>query len=89
MEDELLVSVPEPGYPIGALIIALINHQPRYATIHRAILNLRLDVDADDVRIDGGVGWEYEVLVHDDPEHEAENMVLAERTIIMQVEDNA
>lgn len=81
MAHPLPVSIPEPKYRIGAVVLALIDHHPRYARLEEAHLVAHFVYDQQGVRFDHQPTWEYNVYVLADPVEESEPMVIAERTI--------
>lgn len=88
MSDSLFpvmqIDLPRPKYRIGIMVIALINHQPRYAEIQQALLSANVVIDENGVRVDGTPRWEYDVcILHEDA---LERIVISERTIISEVD---
>jgi hypothetical protein len=86
MSEPLQVALPGPQYAIGTMVLALINHQPRYARIQSAYLQASFVLDAEGVRLVGELRWEYDVQVINEPASESEQMVIAERTILFSVD---
>lgn len=83
-ESSVEITIPEPKYRIGAMVIALINHQPRYGEVQEAYLSPLVVIDEEGVHLKGMLVWEYEVCVlHEDS---IENIIISERTIIAEVD---
>lgn len=76
------VEIPEPGYHVGDVVVALIDHQLRYAVIEQALMDTRLLVEGLNVVFATPPRWEYRVRVLADPVEDSEYMVIAERTIL-------
>lgn len=86
MDDRLLMEIPEPRYAIGAMVLALINHQPRYARIEKAHLDAHVVFDDEGPALTSDLRWEYDVLVINDPVEASERMIVAERTILFEID---
>jgi len=86
MDNTFPVDVPLPRYRIGETILALINHQPRYARVERAFLTMNLGQDAEGFFYEDIPAWEYLVTVFAKPTDASEMIIIAEKTIIMAVD---
>lgn len=82
--SSMQIDIPEPKYRIGMIVIALINHQPRYAEIQQSYLSPHVVMTEEGVHIEGNPVWEYHVYVlHEDS---IETIIISERTIISAVD---
>lgn len=87
MDDDILhVDIPMPRYAVGALVIALIDHHPRYARIGQAHLETRIVLDNTGFAFAHVLRWEYQVCVLNDSGAESDQVMIAEQTIICAVE---
>lgn len=86
--SHLNVVIPKPKFAVGSLVIALINHQPRHAEVIQAYLSANFVLQQNGVSLMDSVRWEYDVLVISEPIEASERMLIAERTIIVQVNDH-
>ena len=89
MSDRHYVEFDKPKYPIGALVVALINSQLRRAKIESAYLQMNIVEDDTGVYIEGALRWEYLVLVINDPIEASEKMVITEHTILREITDTS
>ncbi len=87
MSHLMQVVIPEPKYHVGATLIALVNHQPRYVEVLQAHLSANFILESDGVSMIDGATWEYDVLVQADPIEFSERMIITERSIIVDVSD--
>lgn len=83
------IDIPAPKYPIGAIVVALINHQARYARLEQAHMVAHFVMNDRGLMIENRPRWEYDARVFNDPLDESEMMVISERTIIKQVETDS
>jgi hypothetical protein len=86
MPDSLQVDLPQPQYPIGAHVLALINHQLRYAAIEQAFISVQLAIDDSGYFYTQTPRWEYSVSVFNQPTDTWESMVIAEHTILRELQ---
>jgi len=86
--DSLFLPIPPPKYAIGVTVLALINHQPQYARIHKAYLHAQITLDEAGIFAENTLRWEYDVIVVADPIEESEHMVIAESTIFYEVHND-
>lgn len=82
------IDIPAPKYTIGSIVIALINHQPRYARLEQAHMNTHIKIDRNGTSLVGKPRWEYDAQVFSEPIEESEMMIIAERSIITVVDVN-
>lgn len=85
MDGSFLIDVPEPAYRIGAMVLALINYQPRRARIEQASLTAHITVNAEGPFLESDLRWEYIVTVFNEPVEESEEMTIAEKTILFEI----
>ncbi len=86
MDRGLRVDLPQPKYAVGTTVMALIDHKPRYARVDTAHLNAHIVLDAEGIFIYGRPRWEYEVTLYNADFQATTSMLIAERTILADVE---
>lgn len=89
MDGSFLIDVPEPAYRIGAVVLALINYQPRRARIEQANLIAHITVDAEGPFLENDLRWEYVVTVFNEPVEASEQMTIAEKTVLFELQQDA
>lgn len=89
MTEDLLIGIPAPKHPIGSVVLALINHRPRYARIQQAHLSANFVLTESGLSADGLPRWEYSVRIlnRSGTEDEADLIVIAEKTILFGVDE--
>lgn len=83
MSDELTLVIPAPKYAVHQIILALIDHQLRYAHIDSIHLNAQIVIDADGLTMHPGAPrWEYTVRAVVEGSPAGRSVLIAERTIL-------
>ena len=85
--DNHIVDVEETDNE-STLVIALIDHHPRYARIGQAHLETRIVLDDTGFAFAHVLRWEYQVRILNHSDAEANQVIIAEQTIICEVESD-
>jgi hypothetical protein len=89
MTAEMFIAVPEPKFRVGAVVLALVNHKPRYARLEKAYLNAHLILDSEGLSFENKPRWEYAALVFNDPIEQSETVIITEKTIFYEVQGHS